>query len=94
MKDLEKINPLNALECRRVQHPPAHFSYIELEDAGLELTQIPDWIYLNLKHRFYIDTMLGVDPNGFNFRLKIGFEESKEASFFLLACPLLKRAKN
>jgi hypothetical protein len=51
---------------------------------------IHDWITINLKHRFYMGESLALDDNQFNIKLKIGFEEPKEASFFLIACPHLK----
>ena len=93
MKDVEKINPLNAAGCRKVPHPPAHFSYIEIEHSGSDPVKISDWIYVNLKHRFYINTTISIAPAGFDLKIKIGFEEAREASFFLLACPLLKQEK-
>jgi hypothetical protein len=90
MLSVDKINPLNVLGCREVQDPPPHFEYILL-DVKYNITKpIKDWIYENLKHRFYIGETLILENNTFITKIKIGFEEPKEASFFLLACSLLK----
>jgi hypothetical protein len=51
---------------------------------------IHEWINLNLKNRFYICESLVLENNQFVTKLRIGFEEPKEASFFLIACPHLK----
>lgn len=89
---VEKINPLNVLDCREVRDPPLHFHYVEL---GLKYNlqkSIYDWIVSNLKHRFYIGETLALEDNQFAIKIKIGFEEPKEASFFLIACPHLKHS--
>ena len=46
-----------------------------------------NWVNDNLKGRFYIGST--IDTN-YKSTLKIGFEEPKELSYFMLACPLLK----
>lgn len=95
MSDLvDKINPLNVLDCREVQDPPPYFTYTVL-NLRFNLTKsVRDWILLNLKHRFYIGESLGLVDNQLEVSIKIGFEEPKEASFFLIACPLLKYSLN
>lgn len=45
------------------------------------------WVHDNLKGRYYIGST--IDQN-YKAVLKIGFEEPKELSYFMLACPLLK----
>lgn len=86
-----KINPLNVLDIREVDVPPEYFTYIFIDLKHQTIKQIRNWIIANLKHRFYFKEALDLDQNNqFQIRLKIGFEESKEASFFLIACPYLK----
>jgi hypothetical protein len=87
---LEKINPLNVLGCREVSDPPPHFHYIFIDLKYNIIGSVKEWIYENLTNRFYLGESLQLDNNQFTVRIKIGFEEPKEASFFLLACPLLK----
>lgn len=90
MNLVDKINPLNVLDCREVRDPPPHFQYLFLDLKHNVQRSIHDWIILNLKNRFYIGETLALDDNQFVVKLKIGFEEPKEASFFLIACPHLK----
>jgi hypothetical protein len=87
---VDKINPLNVLDCREVRDPPPHFHYMQIDLKYNLQKSIHDWITINLKHRFYMGESLALDDNQFNIKLKIGFEEPKEASFFLIACPHLK----
>lgn len=94
MLSTDKINPLNVLECREVPDPPPHFHYTVLDLKYNIVKSIHEWIYENLKYRFYIGETLDILDNQFKVRVKIGFEEPKEASFFLLACPLLKYSES
>jgi hypothetical protein len=90
MQDLAKINPLNVLGCREVDNPPPYFEYIYIDLKYNIVEPIREWIYENLKHRFYMGTSLELEHNQYVVKIKIGFEEPKEASFFLIACSLLK----
>jgi hypothetical protein len=94
MLTVDKINPLNVLEIREVADPPPHFEYLFIDLKYNIVAPLKDWIYENLKNRFYIGECLQLENNQFVVRIKIGFEEPKEASFFLLACPLLKYVNN
>lgn len=85
-----KINPLNVLSCREVQDPPPYFHYQYFDLKYNIIESIREWIYENLKYRFYIGECLVLENNQYQTKLKIGFEEPKEASFFLLACSQLK----
>jgi hypothetical protein len=86
----DKINPLNVLNSREVEYPPPYFHYTILDIKYNLIQSIKDWILENLKHRFYIGETLVLDNGQFVVKLKIGFEEPKESSFFLLACSHLK----
>jgi hypothetical protein len=82
-----KINPLNVLDCREVLDPPPYFYYHYIDIKRYDLSDtIREWIYDNLKYRFYIGETLVLENNQFKIKTKIGFEEPKELSFFLLAC--------
>ena len=94
MLSIEKINPLNVLGCREVADPPPHFNYLCVDLKYNIVSSIKQWIYENLKSRFYMGECLVLENNQFSVQIKIGFEEPKEASFFLLACPLLKYANH
>ena len=92
MLTVDKINPLNVLKCREVDTPPPCFTYQEfdIKANSTQATLIRQWIYENLKHRFYIDEKLVLRNKELSFTVQVGFEESKEYMFFLLACPHLK----
>lgn len=90
MLTVDKINPLNVLGCREVLDPPPHFHYLFVDLKYNIVSSVKQWIYENLKNRFYIGESLQLTDNQLTVRIRIGFEEPKDASFFLLACPLLK----
>lgn len=94
MIDDLKVNPLNVLGCREVPNPPPYFHYHYLDLRYNMVTSIKEWIYENLKHRFYIGECLVLENGQYKNKIKIGFEEPKEASFFLLACSHLKYLNN
>jgi hypothetical protein len=95
MSDLvDKINPLNVLDSREVYDPPPYYTYVNVSLKFNILKSVKDWILLNLRHRFYIGETIDVSDNQLVVSIKIGFEEPKEASFFLIACPLLKYSQN
>ena len=90
MLSIDKINPLNVLGCREVGDPPPHFHYLNIDLKYNMVGSLKQWVYENLRSRFYLGESLQLYNNQFVIQIKIGFEEPKEASFFLLACPLLK----
>lgn len=85
-----RVNPLNALELRKVSFPAHHFYYTIIPKYNpIMLTHVDQWIYHNLNSRYYIGQYLDLIDNSLVFTTKIGFEQEKELSFFRLACPLL-----
>lgn len=90
MSLVDKINPLNVLDCREVEDPPPYFHYIYVDLKYNLVKSMHDWIVTNLRHRFYMRESLTLEDGQYQIKLKIGFEEPKEASFFLIACPHLK----
>lgn len=79
----DKINPLNVLDIREVQDPPPYFHYVTLNLKYNIVTPIREWIYQNLKSRFYIGETLILEDNQFQVRIKIGFEDQKkQVSFY------------
>ena len=97
MDKKRKVNPLNVFGMRRVSFCPPHF-----ESANVELTYnmirvIEQWIEENIKGRFFIGQKVIVDPNvvdtgkkKIKYTTLVSFENSKDLSYFLLACPYLK----
>lgn len=87
----KKPNPLNVFEVRQVKSAPPHFEYVNLPmKYNLEESLIK-WINSNLKHRFYAGKNVTLDDNNKLVQvLTVGFEETKDMSYFMLACPHLK----
>lgn len=85
-----KLNPLNVLKIREVEAPPPLFHYVIIDFDDRQIENIRCWILDRLKHRFYIGETLTLNSNNqFETKVKIGFEDAKESSFFLLSCPFL-----
>lgn len=91
IKRLDKLNPLNLFLIRRLQSPAPHFTYVNIPMTYNLEEAVDRWIQSNLKGRFYVGKTLDVSSEDkIENLLKIGFEDEKEMSFFMLACPLLK----
>jgi len=84
-------NPYNLFKIRNLSVPGPHLEYINIPLKYNMQTSVEKWIVENLKGRFYIGKAVSVNnDNKVDTTLKIGFEESKELSYFTLACPYLK----
>jgi hypothetical protein len=91
MQKDKNLNPLNVLEMRRVRSAPPHFEYLTIPLTYNIEESVVKWINQNLSSRFYVGRSVDLDKNNkIVYVLKIGFEDSKEASYFMLACPILK----
>ena len=85
------INPLNIFEARRVNFCPSHFETITIEKTYNIDNAISEWISENCSGRFFIGSTVELNEESKIInKLKVGFENSKEISYFMLACPLLK----
>ena len=83
--------PLNVFEVRQVKSPLPHFEYVNLPMKYNLEDSLIKWIKHNLKNRFYAGKNVTLDENNKLIPvLTIGFEENKDMSYFMLACPHLK----
>jgi len=88
---IKEPNPLDVLNLRRVDFCPPHFSKTEMPRRYNIEAAICDWIEYNLKGRYFFGASVGVNKqNNLEPNYTIGFENAKELSFFMLACPHLK----
>jgi hypothetical protein len=86
-----KPNPLNLFGLRKTEIAPVYFEYVTVDFSYNLDAAISQWIEKNLKGRYFVGRSSGVDSsNKINQVLKVGFEEPKELSMFMLACPHLK----
>jgi len=85
------INPLNVLNIRRVEFCPPYFETMTIAPGYNLYDVINDWIYSNLRGKYYIGNTVALNKEDtMNTIIKIGFENKKEMSYFMLACPHLK----
>jgi hypothetical protein len=91
-----ELNPLNVIDARKLDFLPIHFSKIKISDLDIyhmHIDAIENWINSRLRGRYCILTI----PSIINDRVEnakiIGFEESKELTYFLLSCPYIRRNK-
>lgn len=91
MYNLKKPNPLEFFKARRLTYLPSYFEVVDVKITYNIDTSIINWIKSNTKGRFYVGKGLSIsNQNSVETVLKVGFENSKEASYFILACPHLK----
>jgi len=84
-------NALNFFDIRQTKVAPPHFEYITLKQNYNLDDAIAKWIVKNLKGRFFIGKRVALDKeNAVTTLVNLGFEDPKELSYFMLACPLLK----
>jgi len=78
-----EINPLNVFSLRNISHCPPHFTKVYVDSSAGTHKQISDWIYENLKGRYYInDAYVKNERNHTNLQICVAFEIASEASFF------------
>ena len=84
-------NPLNVFDLREAKSAPPHFEYIHIP-AKYNLEQsLAKWIKCYCKHRFFLSRNIILDDDRKLINvITVGFEEKKDMSYFMLACPHLK----
>jgi len=88
---IKKPNHLDFWNIRQPQSAPPHFAYINIPLQYNLQDTIRRWIKINLKGRFFVGkTVIVNKDNKIEECIRIGFEDSKELSYFTLACPHLK----
>lgn len=79
-----ELNPLDVLNKRTLSWCPPHFSKITVTHHVFD-SSLEDWIKYKLKGRYCLL------PSTNNSSSILGFEEEKELTFFMLACPHFRR---
>jgi hypothetical protein len=87
------LNPLEVLNKRSLSFIPPHFAKIKLDDSGFsQHGNVESWVRVRLKGRYAIAKRPSIDKDG---HLKtatfLAFEDQKELTYFMLACPHLRR---
>ena len=90
MIKIKDPNPLNFFGARKVKILPPHFEVV-IQPMMYNLEESVDrWIDSHLKGRYYVGKGVALQDSNIETVYRIGFEDPKEASYFMLACPHLK----
>ena len=85
------LNPLDVLKQRKLKTLPPHFSKIKITESEM-FEGVEDWIKTKLKGRYCLVRYPNIDNSGsLKSTTVVGFEEQKELTYFMLACPILRR---
>jgi hypothetical protein len=86
-----KPNAINFFDIRETKFACPHFEVMNLKQQYNLEDALRKWIMANLKGRFNIGKTMVLDSsNQYQNHLTVGFEDPKELSYFMLACPHLK----
>jgi hypothetical protein len=87
-----EINALNVLSSRKIDEVAPHYAKMKIADNDWYGTDIENWIQNKLKGRFFLVKYPAINNEG---KMKnctfVGFEDHKELTYFMLACPHLRR---
>jgi hypothetical protein len=86
------LNPLEVLNKRSLSFIPPHFAKMKIGESDYGLGNLETWVRNRLKGRYAIAKLPSIDKDG---HLKtatfVAFEDQKELTYFMLACPHLRR---
>jgi hypothetical protein len=88
---LKQVTAQDFFDVRRLKYQAPHLKTIDLPHTYNLEKALDKWIRNNLKHRYFIARTVGVtQQNSIDTVMRVGFEDAKELSYFVLACPHLK----
>ena len=86
-----KANPLEVFGVRKCSFAPPYFEYVDFPTKYNLEESLSKWISTNCKKRYFVGKNIKLDSNNaITNVITVGFEDSKEMSYFMLACPHLK----
>lgn len=91
MKPRKEPNPYDYFGVRRLESCGPHLEKINLPFTYNLENAVQKWIEMNCKKRYFIGKGIQLtNENSIESCVTVGFEDPKELSYFVLACPLLK----
>lgn len=85
------VNPLDVLNQRYLSWMPPHFAKTKISEKWFDEERVKDWIQYKLKGRFAIQAQPNInDKDAVQTATFVGFEDEKELTYFMLACPYLR----
>lgn len=87
-----ELNPIDILRKRELQTMPPHFSRMQILLSERNNDSIKKWISKKLKGRYCLTECPAIDSEDkFKTSTFVGFEDQKELTYFMLACPFITR---
>jgi hypothetical protein len=87
------INPLSALNLRKVGFCPEHFTKITVS-KNVSIKLLERWIEYNLNSRYAVQEKFIVDSNNkITLMYEIGLEDPKEITMLSLGCSYIHKNK-
>lgn len=87
-----ELNPIDVLKRRELKILPPHFLKIKLTDSISYIDEVQCWVKSRLKGRYCIIQTPLVNASGkIQSTTVVAFEDQKELTYFVLACPHLRR---
>jgi hypothetical protein len=91
---MKNLNYLDLLKERQMDYLPVHFSKIQLTSSHelINSENILNWVRSKLSGRFFLAKIPTIDKyDRLKSEMILAFEDKKELTFFILACPFLRR---
>lgn len=87
------LNPLDILDARKLDFLPNHFAKASIvESLFSDDTDLETWIRTHSTGRYAIERYPSSDKTeSLRSIMFVGFEEEKELTYFMLACPYFRR---
>lgn len=86
------LNPLDILKQRKVKFVPPHFAKAKIAESFIWDNSVETWVSTKLKGRYCITKFPMIDETG---KLRstsiLALEDQKEMTYFMLACPYIRR---
>jgi len=87
-----ELNSLDVLKSRMVRTMPLHFAKVKVSNSGRIDPNLKNWIDTKLTGRYSIVQYPGLNTEGkLSNSTYVGFENQKELTYFMLACPYTRR---
>lgn len=87
-----KLNALEILGRREVDFFAPQFAKMKLSEADMLGTDLLNWIQSKLSGRFCLKRIPTINQDGkLKTAMHVGFEDHKELTYFMLACPHIRR---
>jgi len=86
-----KIIPRNVF-YEKMTFCPVYWEKVTVPNRYKAAEEYNNWLFANISGRFHVGKCLTLDKdNRLTEMVEIGFEQKKDSTYFLLACPLFQK---